>query len=44
MVSEILIKLTEIKTQAAEFYEEEITKLIHRHDKCLNLSSAYAEK
>uniref|UniRef100_A0A1B6F3X3 Tc1-like transposase DDE domain-containing protein n=1 Tax=Cuerna arida TaxID=1464854 RepID=A0A1B6F3X3_9HEMI len=33
-----------LKTQAADFYEEGIVKLIHRYDKCLNLNGDYVEK
>jgi [histone H3]-lysine36 N-dimethyltransferase SETMAR len=33
-----------LKTQAAEFYEEGIVKLIKRYDKCLNLNGDYVEK
>jgi len=33
-----------LDTQAADFYEEGISKLIHRYDKCLNLFGDYVEK
>uniref|UniRef100_A0A670Y7B2 Mos1 transposase HTH domain-containing protein n=1 Tax=Pseudonaja textilis TaxID=8673 RepID=A0A670Y7B2_PSETE len=33
-----------LKSQAAEFYDNGITKLVHRYDKCLNLFSEYVEK
>uniref|UniRef100_A0A670YLX0 Mariner Mos1 transposase n=1 Tax=Pseudonaja textilis TaxID=8673 RepID=A0A670YLX0_PSETE len=33
-----------LKSQEAEFYDNGITKLVHRYDKCLNLFSEYVEK
>uniref|UniRef100_A0A670ZEW1 Histone-lysine N-methyltransferase SETMAR n=1 Tax=Pseudonaja textilis TaxID=8673 RepID=A0A670ZEW1_PSETE len=33
-----------LKSQAAEFYDNGITKLVHRYDKCFNLFGEYVEK
>ena len=33
-----------LKAQAAEFFDEGISKLVHRYDKCLNLNGDYVEK
>lgn len=33
-----------LKAQAADFYAEGISKLVHRYDKCLNLHGNYVEK
>uniref|UniRef100_A0A670YH07 Mos1 transposase HTH domain-containing protein n=1 Tax=Pseudonaja textilis TaxID=8673 RepID=A0A670YH07_PSETE len=33
-----------LKSQAAEFYDNGITKLVHCYDKCLNLFDEYVEK
>ena len=33
-----------LKSQAAKFYDDEINKLVHRYDKCLNLNGDYVEK
>uniref|UniRef100_A0A8C5RFZ3 Transposase n=1 Tax=Laticauda laticaudata TaxID=8630 RepID=A0A8C5RFZ3_LATLA len=33
-----------LKSQTAEFYDNGITKLVNRYDKCLNLFSKYVEK
>lgn len=35
---------TWLKSQAAEFYDTGISKLVHRYDKCLNLYGDYVEK
>ncbi|GBL84588.1 hypothetical protein AVEN_191058-1 [Araneus ventricosus] len=33
-----------LKSQAAAFYDDGITKLVYRYDKCLNLYGDYIEK
>jgi len=33
-----------LKSQAANFYDDGINKLVHRYDKCLNLNGDYVEK
>lgn len=33
-----------LRSQAADFYDEGISKLVHRYDKCLNLFGDYVEK
>lgn len=33
-----------LKAQAADFFAEGISKLVHRYDKCLNLNGDYVEK
>jgi hypothetical protein len=33
-----------VKTLAADFFSEEIQKLVPRYDKCLNLGGDYVEK
>lgn len=33
-----------LKSQAVNFYEDGICKLVHRYDKCLNLNGNYVEK
>jgi hypothetical protein len=33
-----------LKSQAAEFYDEDISKIVNRYDKCLNLYDDYVEK
>ena len=33
-----------LKSQAANFYDDGINKLLHRYDKCLNLNGDYVEK
>lgn len=39
------VRVTEwLRSQAAEFYDEGISKLVHRYDKCLNLFGDYVEK
>ncbi|GFX33057.1 mariner Mos1 transposase [Trichonephila clavipes] len=42
---ELRVRATEwLRSQAAEFYDKGISKLIHRYDKCLNLFGDYVEK
>jgi hypothetical protein len=33
-----------LRSQAAEFFDAGISKLVHRYDKCLNLNGDYVEK
>uniref|UniRef100_A0A670YEL7 Tc1-like transposase DDE domain-containing protein n=1 Tax=Pseudonaja textilis TaxID=8673 RepID=A0A670YEL7_PSETE len=43
--AELLAGVTDwFKSQAAEFYDSGITKLVHRYDKCLTLFGEYVEK
>lgn len=42
---ELRVRVTKwLRSQAADFYDEGISKLVHRYDKCLNLFGDYVEK
>ncbi|KAL4092242.1 hypothetical protein QTP88_026776 [Uroleucon formosanum] len=42
---ELRVRVTEwFRSQAANFYDDGISKLVHRYDKCLNLFGDYVEK
>ncbi|GFW15930.1 uncharacterized protein TNCV_4432031 [Trichonephila clavipes] len=42
---ELRVRVTEwLRSQAAEFYDKGISKLVHRYNKCVNLFGDYVEK